>query len=30
MRRTPELRFEVDRVVEAGNRIEQLLRRRRR
>ena len=26
MRRTPELRFEVDHVVEAGNRIEQLLR----
>lgn len=26
MRRTPELRFEVDRVVETGNRIEQLLR----
>jgi ribosome-binding factor A len=26
MRRTPELRFEVDTVVETGNRIEQLLR----
>ena len=26
MRRTPELRFEVDHVVETGNRIEQLLR----
>ncbi len=26
MRRTPELRFEVDRVVETSNRIEQLLR----
>lgn len=26
MRRTPELRFEVDTVVESGNRIEQLLR----
>lgn len=26
MRRTPELRFEVDEVVEQGNRIEQLLR----
>jgi ribosome-binding factor A len=26
MRRTPELRFEVDEVVEHGNRIEQLLR----
>lgn len=25
MRRTPELRFEVDTVVETGNRIEQLL-----
>ena len=26
MRRTPELRFQVDHVIETGNRIEQLLR----